>query len=131
VKQGTLLHQCMMRAGAAIAREDVAAGRDPDAPPTRGETMRAIWRSTQDASKVCALIVIWAVAMMDQETDELGPEEFSRWSAESRATVYRRLQDFRRLWPEYDSPNELARMVVKASEGRRPTADVLIPQVAA
>jgi len=123
-----------MRAGVAIAREDIAAGRDPDKPATRRETMRAIYRSTQDAAKVVGLIVLWAVALQDLGVEQLGIEEFAAWSAESRATVYRRQHEFRRLWPEYDTPNELARLVVASAVARheRPSAGVrvAVPAVA-
>jgi len=128
-KSDTLLAHCVLRAGAALVRDDLAAGREPARPPSRRETMRAMWRSTQDCSKVAPLIALWAMALLELERDELGVEEFAAWAAESNRTVYRRLAEFRRLWREYDTPNELARLVADAARrsGERPSPSIAVP----
>lgn len=118
MRRDSLLGLCVVRAGEAHVRDELAAGRDPDKPPTKRETMRALWSSTGEASKVASVVVLWALALDELDVDELGPEAFSEWAAESRATVYRRLAEFRRLWPEYETPNELARQVVAAARAR-------------
>lgn len=130
VRTDTVLAQCVLRAGAAIVREDLAAGRDPDSPATRRESIRTIWRSTNEGSKVAALIVMWALALQDLGRDEIGVEEFAQWQAQSRMTAYRRLAEFRRLWPEYDTPNELARVLVRYAGDQQPSPMVAIPVAA-
>lgn len=128
----TVLGQCVLRAGRAYAEEQIAGGRDPHRPPNRRETMRAIWSSTNTGSRVASLIVMWAIALMDEERDEMAIEEFAAWSAESRSTVHRRLREFRQLWPEYRTPNEIAVELVRQAQalGRRPGVDVRIPVAA-
>jgi hypothetical protein len=74
-------------------------------------------KATPMASRVAAFVALWATALLDLDTDTLGPEAYARWAAESPRTVYRRLADFRELWPEYELPNELARLL--ADEAKR------------
>jgi hypothetical protein len=107
-----------MGAGEAIVRENLAAGRDPDRPAGRLETLKAIGQATKLGGRACALIVEWAFALDELATDEVGAEPFSEWSCTSRSTVYRRLDDFRRVWPEHHTPNELARVVLEEARKR-------------
>jgi hypothetical protein len=111
-----------------IAAEDVERGRDPNTPANRRETVRVMWKATHLGGNVTAFIVEWAMALDELQVDELGLERFGAWSAMSIRTAYRRLDDFARLWPEYDSPNELARLVLAEARrrGERPSPQVLI-----
>ena len=127
--QQTLLAQCVLRAGRAHVERELADGRDPDRLPNRRETMRAVWRSIVDGSKVAALIVTWAMALDELGVDELRVEQFVAWSSESRATVHRRLHEFREAWPEHETPNELALLVLDEARARgtRPNVHALVP----
>lgn len=129
-KRDTLLGQCVLRAGAAIVRENIAAGRDPDVPATRREILKATWQSTHLGAAVATLVIEWALALDELGVDELPTEKFVVWSASSRRTVYRRLDDFRRVWPEpeHHTPNELARLVLDEARrrGERPSPQIVL-----
>ena len=127
-KQDTLLGQCILRAAAAIVNEDVAGGRDPNVPPSRRDKGRVMWKATHLGANVTAFVVEWAMALDELDVDELGLERFAGWSSLSRRTAYRRLDDFRRVWPEHDTPNELARLVLAEARrhGEQPSPRVLI-----
>jgi hypothetical protein len=115
----TLIGACIERAALAIIRENLAAGRDPKTPATRRETGKALWQATRLGSGVAALIVEWALALDDAEhDDQFGIEAFAAWSATSRRTIYRRVDDFRRCFPDHDTPNAIALDVLTAARAR-------------
>lgn len=105
-RRDTLLGHCLLRASLQDVKGD---GR-------LAATM-AVVKATPKASRVAAFVVLWATALVDLDVDELGVEAYAAWAAESRATTYRRLADFRELFPEQDTPNALARLL--ADEARR------------
>lgn len=106
MKQDTLLGHCLLRASLRDVKGD-----------GRLSAAYAAVKATPRASRVAAFIALWATALVDRDVESLGIEEYAEWAAESRATVYRRNADFRELWPEYDTPNELAALL--AAEARR------------
>jgi hypothetical protein len=113
MKQDTILAH-------SLARAFLATG---DQEPTAWKLAKV----TPKASRVTALIVMWSLALADLERDSLGVEEYVAWAAESRATVHRHLRDFRELW-EQDTPNEIARALLRAAEsqGSRPAHTTLV-----
>jgi len=129
VRRESLIGVCASRAVQAHAADVIAAGRRPDAPPTKRESMRALWEATNVGSRVAAFILMWAIALDELGVDELSPETFAEWGPESRATVYRRLSEFRRLFPEQETPDQLAGEVLR--QGRRsrggPTLATSVP----
>jgi hypothetical protein len=127
-KRDTILAQCVLRAGRAIADEHIAAGRDPHTPPTRREMAKAMWQSTRLGAAVASLIVEWALALDELELDELGIEQFATWSVASPRTAYRRLADFRRVWRDHDTPNELAALLLAEARrrGERPNPQLVL-----
>ncbi len=114
----TLLAQCILRAARAHVDEDIAAGRDPNVAANRRELLRTSWKSTRIGSNAATLTIEWALALDDLNVDALGIEAFGEYSTDSIRTVYRRLVDFRRCWPEYDTPNDLALLVLAESRRR-------------
>lgn len=105
-KLDSILGHCLVRASLRKVKGD-----------GRLAASYAVIRATPKASRVAAFIALWGTALVQLERDALGVEEYVEWAAESRATVYRRLAEFRELWPEFDTPNELACRV--AAEMRR------------
>lgn len=73
---------------------------------------------TPKASRVAAFIVQWAVGMRDEGHDEYSITEYQRYWSENERQAYRLQKEFRELWPEYETPNELARQLVKYLDGR-------------
>ena len=50
--------------------------------------------------------------------------EYQRYWSENERQAYRLQKEFRELWPEYETPNELARQLVEYLDGRVSTRDV-------
>jgi hypothetical protein len=68
---------------------------------------------TPKASRVATFIVLWSVAMFEEGRDEFSITEYQRYWSEGERQAYRLQKEFRELWPEFETPNELAREVVK------------------
>jgi hypothetical protein len=67
---------------------------------------------TPKASRVAAFIIQWALAMRDEDVPSYTITEYQRYWSEGERKAYRRQAEFRDLWPEYETPNELAAQVV-------------------
>ena len=66
---------------------------------------------------MAAFIVEWALAV--RELGEGQPHAaIQRWSADSRATWYKRLSAFRELFPEYDDPEPIALEINRHVDGK-------------
>jgi hypothetical protein len=70
-------------------------------------------KATPKASRVATFIVLWAVGMRDEGQDEFSITEYQRHWNENERKAYRLQREFRELWPEYETPSELARQVVR------------------
>jgi hypothetical protein len=70
-------------------------------------------KATPKATRVAGFIVFWTLAMRDEEKDEFSITEYQRYWKEGERQTYRLQREFRELWPELDTPNELARQIVK------------------
>lgn len=68
---------------------------------------------TPKASRVATFIVLWAVAMRDEKRDSYSITEYQRYWNENERQAYRVQREFRELWWEFETPDELARQVVK------------------
>lgn len=75
--------------------------------------LKAATKATPLASRVAGFIVTWAIAMRDENSDEYSITEYQRYWKESERQAYRLQKEFRALWPEFETPNELARQVVR------------------
>jgi len=87
--------------------------------------LKAAARVTPKASRVAAFIVMWAVAMRDEGADEYSITEYQHYWNEGERQTYRAQSEFRDLWPEFETPNEFARQLVKhidASTSKREIA---------
>jgi len=74
---------------------------------------------------VAAFIAMWAVAIRDLGADA-SHAAIQRDLNESRSTFYRRLVDFRELFPEHDDPTPLALLVLDAAGSGVPSAHTLV-----
>jgi hypothetical protein len=82
-------------------------------------------KATPKASRVAAFVVCWAAAMRDEGRDSYSITEYQRYWKESERQAYRVQREFRELWPEFETPDELARRIVKqldAKVSKRDTA---------
>jgi hypothetical protein len=86
--------------------------------------VKAAARVTPKASRVAAFIVMWAAAMMDGDADALSISEYERYWHEGERQTYRLQNEFRELWPEYETPNELARLVIRHVDDKLSKRDI-------
>jgi len=70
-------------------------------------------KATPKASRVAGFIVMWAAAMADEGVDEFSITEYQRYWHEGERQAYRLQKEFRELWPEFETANELARQIIK------------------
>jgi hypothetical protein len=70
-------------------------------------------RAAPKATRVALFISSWAAAMKAEGRNEFTITEYARFWRESERNAYRLQVEFRDLWPEFSTPNELARQVVK------------------
>lgn len=121
----TVLGHCLARALLAVAADDVSRGRDAHRAATLREKMLALVKATPKASRVAGFIVLWAATLHDGDVETLGIEEFVAQKYASRTSVYRWQREFRLLWPEHETPNALALLVLDAM--RRSSDQKLTP----
>jgi hypothetical protein len=123
-KKDSLLAHCLARAVIADAGGLEAAnekyGED-------GAIARAMspWKQvklatkvTPKASRTAGFIILWAWAMKSEGRDSFSITEYQRYYNEGERQAYRSQSEFRELWPEFETPNELARQIVKHLDKR-------------
>jgi hypothetical protein len=123
-RQDSLLAHCIARAiiadagGEAAAREKWGDEAEELRAASRWQQMRLTVKATPKASRVAAFIVLWAWAMKDEKRDGYTITEFQRYYNEGERAAYRNQAEFRELWPEFETANELARQVVPYLRGK-------------
>lgn len=97
----------------------------------RGESA-SVRESTAAARKVAPVVgfvVLWALMLGEHQGEEgLTIEDYIADGFESRRTSYRRLKEFRRLFPDEHDPDRFARLVMASARRQRvqPSATVAI-----
>ena len=115
-RRDSLLAHCVAR---AVVHEQGGIDATVEAYGPRAERLskwaavKAAAKVTPKASRVAAFVVMWAAAMMDEDADEFSITEYERYWHEGERQTYRLQKEFRELWPEYETPNELARLVIR------------------
>ena len=112
----TLLGHCIARAVIEDAGGFDAAKAKYGENAERWSTwskLRAVTKATPKASRVAGFIVCWAIAMQEEEQESYSITEYMRYWSENERQAYRLQKEFRELWREYETPNELARQIVK------------------
>jgi hypothetical protein len=85
---------------------------------SKWSALRTVARVTPKATRVSAFIVMWAIAMHDEGKDEYSITEYMRYWVEGERQTYRTQSEFRELWPEFETPNELGLKIVKHVGGK-------------
>ena len=80
---------------------------------SKWSALKVTARVTPKASRVAAFIVMWAVAMRDEGRGDYSITEYMRYWAEGERQTYRLQGEFRDLWPEFETPDELAAKIVR------------------
>jgi hypothetical protein len=86
--------------------------------------LRAVTKATPKASRVASFIICWAIAMQEEGRDSYSITEYQRYWNENERQAYRLQNEFRDLWPEFETPNELAEQIVRHVEERLSKRDV-------
>jgi hypothetical protein len=63
--------------------------------------------------------------MRDEGVTEFSITEYQRYWHEPERQTYRLQREFRELWPEFETPNELARQIVKLIDDRVTARDAV------
>jgi hypothetical protein len=79
---------------------------------------RRVQKAMLSAAPVVGFIVLWAVLLQERGGESFTIEDFAVAGFDSRATCYRRLKDFRRLFPAEHDPERFARALLKVAEKR-------------
>jgi len=69
-------------------------------------------RVAPKATRVALFIGSWAAAMRTEGRDEYTITEYARFWNDTERHAYRLQREFRELWPEFETPNELACQIV-------------------
>ncbi len=115
-KKDSILAHCVMRAfieeqgGLEVAVEKYGPNAER---LSKWSAIKTAAKVTPKATRVAGFIVLWAVAMRDEGKDDFSITEYQRWWNEGERQTYRLQGEFRELWPEFETPNELARQIVK------------------
>jgi hypothetical protein len=91
---------------------------------SKWQALKAVTKVSPKASRVATFIVCWALAMRDEGVDELSITEYQRYWNENERQAYRVQNEFRDLFEEYETPNELGRQLVKQLNARLAKNDV-------
>ena len=139
-KKDSLLAHCLAR---AVTHEQggleaAAAKYGPKAERlSKWRATATAVKVTPKASRVAGFIVLWATAMRLEDLDSFSITEYQRYWNESERQAYRRQVEFRELWPEYETPNELAGQIVaylrkrgEAKKGKSTTELMTVPVLA-
>jgi hypothetical protein len=85
---------------------------------SKWDGLRLGLKGTPKASRVAGFILFWALAMRQEGKDEFSITEYQRYWCEGERQAYRLQAEFRELWPEFETPNELARQLVKQVDAK-------------
>jgi len=86
--------------------------------------LRAVTKATPKASRVATFIVCWAIAMQEEGIASYSITEYMRYWNENERKAYRVQSEFRELWEEYETPNELAHQILRKVRTRLAKKDV-------
>ena len=94
------------------------------APISKWAGIKIAARVTPKASRVAGFIVMWAIAMKLEGRAGFSITEYERYWNEGERQTYRLQREFRELWPEFETPDELARQVVGHIDARASKREV-------
>lgn len=126
-KLDSILGHCLMRAfvGTQGGLEGAVEAWGPNGEKlSKWQALKTAGKITPLASRVAGFIVMWAVAMRDEGAETYSITEYQRYWSEGERQAYRLQKEFRELWPEFETPNELAQQIIKHLNGRLARKDV-------
>lgn len=126
VKTDSILAHCLLRALVKNegGEEALLARFGKDVEVRKWDAIKASAKAAPLAMRVAGFIVQWAIAMRLEEKDEYSITEYQRYWHENERKAYRLQAEFRELWPEFETPNELAAQIVKYVDAKMAKKDV-------
>lgn len=121
-RRDTLLAHCVARAVVADygGPEGAVEQFGPQAERlSKWAALRVGIKATPKASRVAGFVITWGIAMQDEGRSEYSITEYQRYWHEGERQAYRLQKEFRELWPEFETPNELARQIVRYLDARK------------
>jgi hypothetical protein len=118
-RQDTLLAHCIARAliddagGLEAAKEKYGEDAETLAAQSKWRQVRLLLKVTPKASRVAGFVILWALAMKAE-----GRDEYQRYYNENERKAYRDQAEFRELWIEFETPNELATQILPQLKGK-------------
>jgi hypothetical protein len=62
--------------------------------------------------------------MVDESVDEFSITAYERYWHEGERQTYRLQNEFRELWPEFETPNELAQLIINQVDAKMNKRDI-------
>lgn len=123
-RKDTLLAHCLMRAmveeqgGIELAVETYG----PQAERLgKWAALKVAVKVTPKAARVAGFVISWAIGMREEGRSGYSITEYQRFWSEGERQAYRLQAEFRDLWPEFETPNELATQLMRQLDDK--TAD--------
>lgn len=85
---------------------------------TQWQALRETAKVTPKAMRVATFIVFWAISMRETRQDSYSITEYQRYWNENERQAYRLQNEFRELWPGFETPDELGRQIVRQVDAR-------------
>ena len=123
-KQDTLLAHCIARAliddagGLEAAKEKYGEDAETLAAQSKWRQVRLLLKVTPKTSRVAGFVILWALAMKAEGRDAYTISEYQRYYNENERKAYRDQAEFRELWIEFETPNELATQILPQLKGK-------------
>jgi hypothetical protein len=120
-RKDTLLAHCLMR---AVVEEQGGIEEAVETYGPRAErlgkwaALKVAVKVTPKAARVAGFVISWAVGMREESRSEYSITEYQRFWSEGERQAYRLQAEFRDLWPEFETPNELAGQLVRQLGGQ-------------
>jgi hypothetical protein len=125
-RKDTLLAHCLAR---AVVEEQGGLEKAVETYGANAErlgkwaALKVAVKVTPKASRVAGFVISWAVAMREEGRSDFSITEYQRFWNEGERRAYRLQSDFRDLWPEFETPNELAAQIARQLDGRSSAKD--------
>jgi hypothetical protein len=104
--------------GLGAAKEKDGDDAETLAAQSKWRQVRLLLKVTPKASRVAGFVILWALAMKAEGRDAYTISEYQRYYNENERKAYRDQAEFRELWIEFETPNELATQILPQLKGK-------------
>jgi hypothetical protein len=117
IKQSLLWH-CTIRA-MVLPENDLGSVK---AKVDAGEIKLTAWNAVKampKAMRVATFIILWALGMKLEGLDRFSITKYQSYWKEKERAAYRAQKEFRELWPEFETPHEIAVQLLKQLDAKK------------